>query len=148
MQCRRPGFDPWVREILWRRKWQPTPLSLPGKFHRQRSLAGYNPRGRKESDTTEQLHFTSLHCTQSRVTNLTNSASFPRPVSACACGEKQQGPTVSRGTSVLNISIRPLFSLKLHNIFPASKSFQKKPHLSVKIGICRRPQSKPSLTTF
>ena len=37
----------------WRRKWQPTPLFLPGKFHGQRSLAGYSPPCCKESDTTE-----------------------------------------------------------------------------------------------
>ena len=35
LQCRRPGFDPWVREIPWRREWQPTPVSLPGEFHGQ-----------------------------------------------------------------------------------------------------------------
>ena len=40
LQCRRPGFDPWVRKIPWRRKWQPTPVLLPGKFHGQRSLVG------------------------------------------------------------------------------------------------------------
>ena len=43
LQCRRPGFNPWVRKIPWRRKWQPTPLFLLGKFHGQRSLAGYSP---------------------------------------------------------------------------------------------------------
>ena len=41
----------------WRRKWQPAPVFLPGEFHGQRSLVGYSPRGRKESDTTERLHF-------------------------------------------------------------------------------------------
>ena len=40
---------------IWRRKWQPTPVLLPGKFHGQRSLASYSPQGRKESDTTERL---------------------------------------------------------------------------------------------
>ena len=40
-------------KMLWRRKWQPTPVFLLGKFHRQRSLAGYSPWGCKESDTTE-----------------------------------------------------------------------------------------------
>ena len=48
-----PGFDPWVRKILWRRKWQPTPVLLPGKSHGWKSLVGYSPWGRKESDTTE-----------------------------------------------------------------------------------------------
>ena len=43
--------------VYWRRKWQPTPVLLPGKFHGLRSLVGYSPWGRKESDTTEQLHF-------------------------------------------------------------------------------------------
>ena len=44
-QCRRCKFDPWIRRISWRRKWQPTPIFLPGKSHGQRSLAGYNPWG-------------------------------------------------------------------------------------------------------
>ena len=47
----------WVRKIPWRRKWQPTPVLLTGKSHEWRSLVGYSPWGRKESDTTEQLHF-------------------------------------------------------------------------------------------
>ena len=46
-QCRRCGFDPWVRKIPWRMKWQPTPVFLPGKSQRQRSLEGYSPWGRK-----------------------------------------------------------------------------------------------------
>ena len=41
--------------MLRRRKWQPTPVFLPGKVHGQRSLAGYSPQDHKESDTTEQL---------------------------------------------------------------------------------------------
>ena len=58
-QCSRPrrrGFDPWVRKIPWSRKWQPIPIFLPGKFHGQRSLAGYSPWGHKESDKTENPH--------------------------------------------------------------------------------------------
>ena len=43
----------------WRRKWQPTPVFLPGESHGRRSLVGYSPQGGKESDTTEWLHFTS-----------------------------------------------------------------------------------------
>ena len=59
-------FNPWIRKIPWRRKWQSTPVLLPGKFHGQRSLVGYSPWGCKESDKTEQLHFFLLQhlCTQ------------------------------------------------------------------------------------
>ena len=56
LQCRRHSFDPWVRKIPWRRKWQPTPALLPGESHGGRSLVGYSPWGQKESDTTEPLH--------------------------------------------------------------------------------------------
>ena len=57
LQCGIPGFDPWVRKIPWRRKWPPTPVRLPGESHGQRSLVVYSPWGRRESNTTEQLHF-------------------------------------------------------------------------------------------
>ena len=53
---RETGFDPWVGKIPWRRKWQSTPVLLPGKSHGQRSLVGYSPWGCKESDTAERLH--------------------------------------------------------------------------------------------
>ena len=43
-QCRRLGFDPWVRKMPWSRKSQPTPVSLPGEFHGQKSQASYSPR--------------------------------------------------------------------------------------------------------
>ena len=48
------GFDPWVGKISWSRKWQTTPVFLPGKFHGQRSLAG-SVYGISESDTIGQL---------------------------------------------------------------------------------------------
>ena len=57
-QCRRRKrrkFNPWVEKIPRSRKWQHTPVLMPGKFYWQRSLAGYSPQGYKESYTTEQL---------------------------------------------------------------------------------------------
>ena len=58
-QCRSlEGLNPWTGKIPWRRKWQPTPVFSPGKFHAQRSLAGYSPWGHKESDTTERTQLT------------------------------------------------------------------------------------------
>ena len=50
----------WVRTILWRREWLPTPVSLLREMPRQRSLVGYSPWGHKESDMNEQLTL-SLH---------------------------------------------------------------------------------------
>ena len=53
-----------VSMIIWqRRQWHPTPVLLPEKSHGWRSLVGYSPWGREESDTTERLHFHfSLSC--------------------------------------------------------------------------------------
>ena len=58
---RRCGFDLWVGKILWRRKWQPTPVFLPGKFHGQRSLAGYSPLGAKSQ--TRLRNWEHTNCT-------------------------------------------------------------------------------------
>ena len=55
LQCRRPGFNPWLGKIPWRREWLPTPVFLPGEFHGQRSLVGYSLWGHKESDRTERI---------------------------------------------------------------------------------------------
>ena len=55
-ESRRPGFDPWVGKIPWRRAWQPTPVFLPGEFQGQRNLAVYCPWGHKESDTKQLIH--------------------------------------------------------------------------------------------
>ena len=57
LQYGRPRFDPWVGKILWRRKWQPTPVLLAGKSHGQRRLVSYSLWGHKELDMTEPLHF-------------------------------------------------------------------------------------------
>ena len=67
-QCRRCRFDPWVRKILRRSKWQPTPVFLPGKSHGLRSLVGYSLWGCKELDVTERVNTT---------TNNTHSNFFP-----------------------------------------------------------------------
>ena len=64
-QCRRYRFDPWVGKIPWKRKWQPTPVFLPGEFHEQRSLADYSPWGCKEVEMDNSLLYdptlTSIH---------------------------------------------------------------------------------------
>ena len=55
LQCRKPGFDPWVGKIPWRREWLRPPGFLSGEFHRQSSLVGNSPWGHTDSDTTERL---------------------------------------------------------------------------------------------
>ena len=58
----RHGFILWVEKIPWRRKWLPTAAFLSGEPHGPRSLVGYSSCGRKESDTTKQLHFHFSSC--------------------------------------------------------------------------------------
>ena len=60
---------PGSRKIPWRRKWQPTPVCLPGESHGQRSLVGYSPWGGKESDMTEHAS-TSLKAISPNVVTL------------------------------------------------------------------------------
>ena len=54
-QCRRHRFNSWVRNISWTRKWQLTPVFLPGKSHGQRNLVDHSSWGHKESDMTKWL---------------------------------------------------------------------------------------------
>ena len=58
--------ETWVRSLGWEdpleRKWQPTPVFLPGEPHGKRSLVGSSPWGRKELDTTERLSTISFYC--------------------------------------------------------------------------------------
>ena len=67
---------------LWRRKWQPTLVFLPGETHGQRSLAGYGPRGHKVSDTTERLSLTwelSMILKDKHLANWWENLDYPPP---------------------------------------------------------------------
>ena len=64
-RSKRHGFNSWVRKIPWSRKWEATPVFLPGESHGQKSLVGYTPWCRKELDKTEWL---SMH-THTRVSS-------------------------------------------------------------------------------
>ena len=56
LQFRRPGFNPWLGKIPWRREWLSTPVFWPGEFH-----GLYSPWGCKESDTTERVSLSVFH---------------------------------------------------------------------------------------
>ena len=68
---KRRGLGPWFRMIPWRRKWQPIPVFLSGKFHGKRRLAAYSPRGHKRvrhdwlSTCTRACTHTHTHTTPS-----------------------------------------------------------------------------------
>ena len=81
-QCRRHKrrrFDLWIERIPWRRKWQLTLVFLAGKLHGQRSLSGYNPWGRTESDTFEHAY---IHAPRSLSRQKTNSLSLTLSLSS------------------------------------------------------------------
>ena len=89
-QCRRRRrhwFDSWVGTIPWRKKWQPTPVSLPGKSHGQGSLVGYKPWGCKESDMIELLRSKlskfNTDSAQSDPTRHKNTILFPLHIKQC-----------------------------------------------------------------
>ena len=77
VKCLPAVQETWVQslgwEIPWRRKWQPTPVLLPGKSRGWRSLVGYSPWGLEESDTTERLHFHFDHSVNMEYILLLNS---------------------------------------------------------------------------
>ena len=63
LQCRRRGFDTWVGKIPWRKKWQPTPVFLPGKFHGERNLVVHGiTRVRPNLATKQQQHVICCCC--------------------------------------------------------------------------------------
>ena len=106
----RVGHD-WVTSLSlftfmhWRRKWQPTPVFLPGESHRERRLVDYSPGGREESDTTEQLHFHfSLSCIGEGNGNPLQSSCLENPRDggawwAAVCGISQSRTRLKRLSS-------------------------------------------------
>ena len=77
-------FHSWVRKIPRRRPWQPTPVFfLPGESHGQRGLAGYSPKGHKESDTTEAPECAHTYRILGR--EETNSAKFSKEIICIIC---------------------------------------------------------------
>ena len=80
-----------------RRQWHPTPVLLPGKSHRWRSLVGCSPWGRQESDTTERLHFDfSLSCIGEGNGNLLQCSCLENPRDGGAWGAAVYGVAQSR----------------------------------------------------
>ena len=101
-QCRkhrRCVFSLWLGKIPWRRKWQSTPVSMPGESHGQRSLEGYGPQGLKEPDRAEHKHMCqqpgciSWGCVSSRPECVRSEPSLP--LSASSFRAKRSLPELS-----------------------------------------------------
>ena len=76
-RCRRHGFSPWVRQIPWKKPWQPTPVFLPGESHGLRSLLGCSPLGAKSWAWLNWLNYThTMGCHDLRFLNVEFQASF------------------------------------------------------------------------
>ena len=115
-------FDPWVGKILWRRKWQPTPVFLPGESHGQGSLVGYSPWGYKELDTTEQLSTQQLqskhpynHHPAKKLTIVNNQKSplFPNHPPHHHPGEYREDSQYNQNASHSNYPLIPINFLAL-----------------------------------
>ena len=101
LQCRRPGFDPWVRKVPWRRELQPTPVFLPGESHGQRSLAGYSPWCHKELNMTFFL--------QMLLSSILFQKGFKTPVSICLFITTGQGVNSSSQQTFIESSLCLLY---------------------------------------
>ena len=113
-QYRRPGFDPRVGKIPWRRKWQPTPVFLLGEFHGQRILTEYSPWGHKQSDTTEQLSL-SLSSLKATYVYIDSCSSIKSLLGKFGGGfSLSQQPLVKQGKEF----ILPLLSLHRQKSYP------------------------------
>ena len=88
---KRNGFDPWVRKIPWRRKWQPTPVFWPRESHGQRSLVGYSLWGCKESDATEHSHTVLLTLTRTPRYTVLCFTSTSQGLHFCLCCLRIEG---------------------------------------------------------
>ena len=94
-RCKKLQFDPWVWKIPWRRKWQPTPVHLPGESHGQRSLEGCSPYGHIESDTDlcPGLWVIWMGCTKSEAADRSPSCRGSPDTSLAAAGRPSRDTT-------------------------------------------------------
>ena len=115
---KRQRFDPWVRKIPWRRKWQSTPMFLPRRSHGQRSMAGYSPWGSKELDmgwdkykSSKMSKLMKHHTPQPQLLKNALSCSFQKKKRKNCCLVTKSCPTLLQpmdcgpaGSSVYGIS--------------------------------------------
>ena len=125
-QCRRHlrcGFNSWVEKMPWSRKWQVTPVFLPGKSHRQKSLAGYIVHGVSKSRTRLSAHTHTHENIENMNIGLFPLASWPWACSVQSLSHVRLFPTPWTAAHHASLSITNSWSLlKLRSIKPAMPS--------------------------
>ena len=124
-QCRRHKrfrFDPWARNIPWRRKWQVTPVFLPGNSQGQRRLEGYSSWSPKESSMSEVTVHACIHMYTS-VQLLSSVQLFATPWNA-ACQASLSITNLRRLLKLMSIeSVMPANYFNLIPFFTCLQSF-------------------------
>ena len=142
MRHKRHRFDPWVWKIPWSRKWQPTRVFLSGEFHGQRSLEGYSPWGRRESDIAERLTL-SLSFTLSCLIVVVQLLSCIRLFTTPQTAAHQASLSTTKPRSLLKLmsfeSVMPSYHLilccpllLLPSIFPSIRVFSNESVLCIR----------------
>ena len=119
------------RSAVWqrRRRWHPTPVFLPGKSHGRRSLVGCSPWGRKESDTTERLHFHfSLSCIGEGNGNPLQGSCLENPRDGGAWWAAVYGVTQSRTRLKWLSSRGGCLTKRKRKTSTSGRAWMKKPH--------------------
>ena len=131
---------------IWRKQWHPTPVLLPGKSHGWRSLVGCSPRGREESDTTEQLpfHF-SLSCIGEGNGNALQCSCLENPRDRRAWWASVYGVAQSR-TRLKRLSSSSSSSNSMWNVFIILVAEQKV-QIIVEVSVCFCCKAKYSETS-
>ena len=108
---KRYGFNHWVGKIPWRKKWQPTPVFLLGKFCGQRSLVGYSPGCHKELDMTEDT-YTRKHSLTTEPVPQAGCCTFP---TSCMCARSQLCPALCNpmDCSLPGSSVHSIFQARM-----------------------------------
>ena len=105
-QCRRCGFNPWVRNVPWRRKWQPTPVSLPGKSHGQETSRLQSMEFSKQEYRSREFLLQGIFATQGLNLHLLHWQAESLPLChlrSHGCGNIQRRLLVSSGEHTMTL---------------------------------------------
>ena len=110
-QRRRCRFHPWVGKIPWRRKWQPSPVFLPGESHGQRSLGGYSPlESESQTHLSNWVHTCAcvdVHTHTHTHTYICKKIKWEQIPPSRMCGDQEIPHTIRRPHTCMGPAVRP-----------------------------------------